>query len=88
MSDQLGTGTRAGRKPHPCAYCERTIPTGEVHVWWTIADAGTVWTGRAHPACERAWYRSEHYDPYDDELPDTHTFRTEVLGEVSQHERS
>ena len=82
MPDQIGGGERVGRKDHRCGYCDCTIPRGERHAWWTVADDGTLWTGRAHLACERAWYRSEHYDPYDDELPDPHTFRTEVLEEA------
>jgi hypothetical protein len=74
----LGSGIRTARKAHRCDYCGDEIQPGEPYVWWKLVDGDGFFNGHGHRECSDAalWY----YEPHDDNnLPDTGTFRVEVL---------
>lgn len=61
----LSTRYPKSRKPRTCAYCNRVIPAGEVHLKQCEVHYGSFLEMRAHLECDeiaRRWNQSEEID--------------------------
>jgi len=74
-------GERVTRKPHPCNFCDATIPVGTLARWWVWSEDGVATTCYGHPRCQSLW---ERLDVWDEALMDPADFRDaceETFGE-------
>lgn len=87
MPDLIDSGERTTRTPHPCAYCNITIPAATVTRWWKWVEAGHIETSYGHPECVAAdrWDAFETGRLTDDELTDPGDFLREVLPAYREH---
>lgn len=87
MTDLIDQGERMTRQPHPCAYCNITIPAATRTAWWKWADAGHIETSYGHLECVAAdhWDAAESGRLSDEELLDPGDFLREVLPAYREH---
>lgn len=73
---------KASHGKHRCGWCGENIAQGETYRDQRIADMGTVWTWREHPACaERIWTWWHKQGYHDDEMTDAWSAWVEMLHE-------
>jgi hypothetical protein len=73
---------KAAHGLHRCGWCGENIAKGERYTDQRIADNGSAYTWREHPACaERIWkwWRAQGY--YEDEMTDGWIAWAEMLAE-------
>jgi hypothetical protein len=73
---------RASNGRHRCGWCGKRIAAGERYTDQRIADNGTVYTWREHPACAaRIWKWAYAHGLRDDDFTDAREMWADMLAD-------